>query len=130
MTYLQKYRWNKFNNRNCEYNGYIYDSRLEADYAQELDLRLKAKEIIKWERQFKVSIDINGYHVCNYFVDFKIYENDGSFTLIECKGIETETWRLKRKLLEAVFLEENKDYNYEVVKQNSNYKYKKFKRKK
>ena len=119
MVYIQKYRWNKFNNKKCEYGGYIYDSRLEGDYAQELDLRKKAGDIKDWDRQFKVSIDINGFHICNYYVDFRVFENDGSITLTEMKGMETEVWRLKKKLLEAVWLPENPDYQYEVIKQNT-----------
>jgi len=121
MTYLQKYRWNKYGAKKCTYGNYTYDSRFEADFAQELDLRKSASDILDWERQFRVSIDINGYHICNYYVDFKIYEKDGSFTLVETKGMETETWRLKRKLLEAVWLPKNPNYNYEVVKQKSKY---------
>lgn len=119
MVYLQKYRWNKYGAKRCNYNGYVYDSRFEADYAQELDLRVKAGDILNWEKQFKVSIDIEGYHICNYYVDFKIEEKDGSFTLMETKGMETDLWRIKRKLLEAVWLPKNTDYQYEVVKQNT-----------
>lgn len=119
MTYLQKYRWNKYGNTKCNFEGYIYDSKLEADYAQELSLRKKAGDILEWERQFKVSIDINGYHICNYYVDFRVLEKDESYTLTELKGMETDVWRMKRKLLEAIWLPEHLDHQYEVVKQNS-----------
>jgi len=121
MVYLQKYRYAKFGNRASDYNGYIYDSAFEADYARELDLRLNAKDIKAWKRQFKVSIDINDIHICNYYVDFEIEHNDGSFELIEVKGMETDVWRMKRKLLEAVWLPLNPDHNYTVVKQSSNF---------
>jgi hypothetical protein len=114
--WTQSYRKNKYNNVSCRYNDYIYDSKKEVDYAKELDMRLRAKDIKGWDRQFKVSIDINGFHICNYFVDFRIFENDGSFTLIEIKGMETMIWRLKRKLLEAVWLPEHPDYIYQVIK--------------
>jgi hypothetical protein len=40
----------KFNNRQTEYGGVIYHSQKEADYAAELDLRLRAKDIDGWER--------------------------------------------------------------------------------
>jgi hypothetical protein len=119
MVYLQKYRRNKYGNKKCSFEGYIYDSRLEADYAQELSLRKKAGDILDWDRQFKVSIDINGYHICNYYVDFRVHEKDESFTLVELKGMETDVWKIKRKLLEAVWLPEHLDHQYEVIKQNS-----------
>lgn len=117
--YLQKYRYCKYGNRASDYNGIIYDSGFEADYAKELDFRLKAKDIKNWKRQIKCSMDIGDMHICNYIVDFEVEHNDGSFELIECKGMETEIWRLKRKLLEAVWLPEHPDYTYTVVKENS-----------
>ena len=58
--YLQKLRYAKFGNRPSDYNGYIYDSALEADYARELDMRKKAKDIKDWKRQVKCEIRIDG----------------------------------------------------------------------
>jgi hypothetical protein len=119
--YLQKLRYAKYGNRASDYNGYIYDSAFEAEYAQELDLRLKAKDIKSWQRQVKCSIDIGGMHICNYICDFEIEHHDGSFELVETKGLETEIYRIKRKLLEAVWLPEHPDHNYTVVKQGRSY---------
>lgn len=94
-------------------------SKFEAGYAAELDLRLKAGDIKAWERQFKISLDVNGRHICNYYCDFRILHNDGTYELVETKGVETETYRLKRKLLEAVWLPENLDHSYTVIKQTA-----------
>ncbi len=110
---------NKYRNTRQTYDGYNYDSKFEAGYAQELNLRVKGKDIQSWERQFKISIDINGSHICNYFCDFRILHNDNSYELVETKGIETEAYRLKRKLLEAVWLPEHLDHTYTVVKQKT-----------
>ena len=118
MTYLQKYRYAKFGNRASDYNGVIYDSAFEAEYAQELDLRVKAKEIAGWRRQVKISIDIDEFHICNYFCDFEIEHFDGSFELVEVKGMETDVYRIKRRLLEAVWLPKNPNHTYTVVKQS------------
>jgi len=38
------------------YNGYPYDSKLEAQYAMQLDWRLKAGDIKAWARQFPIEI--------------------------------------------------------------------------
>jgi len=119
MVYLQKYRYCKYGNRASDYNGYIYDSGFEADYAKELDMRLKAGDIKNWERQFKVEIWINGMWILNHKIDFRIEHNDGAFELVETKGMETKDWRLRRKLLEAVWLPEHPDHTYTVVKENS-----------
>jgi len=95
-------RHNKYNATKKEYDGIYYHSKFEASYAQELDLRLKAKDIKSWERQIKLSLDVNGKHIANYFIDFKVIHNDDSIEFIEVKGFETEVWRLKWKLTEAL----------------------------
>ena len=63
MAYQQYY--SKYKAVKQTYEGYSYDSKFEASYAAELDLRLKGKDILDWEKQFKISIDINGFHICN-----------------------------------------------------------------
>lgn len=107
--------------QSSHYNGRTYHSKAEARFAQELDLRVKGKDILSWEPQYKVSIDVIGedgrsYHITNYFVDFIVYYPDGDVELVEVKGFETEVWRLKRKLLEAVFLPKHPEMRYSVVK--------------
>lgn len=97
----------KYKNKSCFYNGCIYDSKKEAAYAQELDFRKKAKDIKDWARQVKCSLDIFGKHICNYYIDFKIYHKDGSEEMVEVKGFETPVWKLKWRLFEAIW---NKEY--------------------
>ena len=105
-------RGSKYGAKSCYYNGILYHSKLEAKYAIGLDLCVKAKEIKSWERQVKISLDVNGYHIANYFCDFKIINNDDSEEFHEIKGFETEIFRLKRKLLEALY----PNYKYIVIK--------------
>lgn len=93
----------KFGNVKSEHNGIQYHSKRECGYAAELDLRLKAKDIKSWERQIKISLDVNGYHIANYFIDFVIHHNDGIKEYVEVKGFETETWKLKWKLFESLY---------------------------
>jgi len=109
-------RFNKYGNTRQTYNGYSYMSKLEANYAYELDMRLKAKQIKAWDKQHKISFDVNGKHICNYYVDFIVYHNDDTIELVECKGMETDIWKLKRRLLEVLFLPEHPEYSYTVVK--------------
>lgn len=107
---------NKYKNVRQTYEGYSYMSKLEARYAQELDLRMKAGDIKAWDRQFKIELRVNGKLICNYYCDFRLHLNDESYELVETKGIETEVYRLKRKLLEAAWLPEHLDHTYTVVK--------------
>ena len=94
---------NKYRAQSTIYNGISYHSKKEATYAQELDLLKKAGEIKDWERQVKIDLEVNGYHIANYYVDFKIENKDGSIEYHEVKGFSTETWRLKWKLFEALY---------------------------
>lgn len=106
MTYYQKTYFK--NAKKSEYKGSIYDSKFEANYAAELDLLLKAGEIIKWERQVKIPLIVNGYIICNYYIDFVVYR-DGETEYVECKGYPTEVWKLKWKIFESLYTKpENK----------------------
>ena len=116
MTWRYRYGGNKYHAVSSTYNGISYHSKKEAAYAAELDLRVKAKDIKGWERQKKISLDINGYHICNYYMDFVVEHNDGTFEYVEVKGFETEEWRLKWKLTEAIFSKERPDVRLTVVK--------------
>ena len=96
-------RGNKYGAKRHEYNDYTYHSKLEAGYAAELDLRLRAKDIIGWRRQVPLDITVNGKHICIYRIDFIVEYADGTEDWVEVKGLETETWRLKWKLTEALW---------------------------
>jgi hypothetical protein len=106
---------NKYGARKSEYRNVVYDSAKEARYASELDLRVLAKDILCWERQITIPIDVNGMPVCNVVVDFLITHNDDSMELVEVKGYATAIFKLKYKLLKATFLHENPEVKYSIV---------------
>jgi hypothetical protein len=107
---------NKYNAVKQTYNGYNYDSKLEARQAADLDLMKAGKAIKDWERQFVVEVTYNDKTLLRHKVDFRVHENDGSYTLLETKGIETPEWKLKRKILEIMWLPDHPDHVYKVVK--------------
>lgn len=96
-------RASKFGNTRKEYNGRTYMSKLEAKYAQDFDLMLKAGELKEVIPQYRLSLDVNGYHIGNYIVDFKLTTKDDEEQLVEIKGFETDVWRMKWKLAEALY---------------------------
>lgn len=106
-------RTSKYGSERKEYNGRSYMSKKEAGYARDLDLLKRAGEIKDWKPQYKLSLDVNGYHICNYIVDFWILTKHDEEELHEVKGFETEVWRLKWKLTEAIY---GKRYNLVVIK--------------
>lgn len=90
-----------------------YDSKKESAYAQELELRKRAKDIKDYKGQVKIELfGENGTRVCNYFVDFEVTHNDGSTEYVEVKGFETAIWRLKWRLFEDKF---GKDHNIKLT---------------
>lgn len=115
MTWYLR-RGSKYNSKSVVYEGTQFHSKKEAAYAAELDLRKKAGDIKSWERQVKISLDVNDHHIANYYCDFKVTNKDGSIEFHEVKGFETEVYRLKRKILEATFLHDNPDFKYVVIK--------------
>jgi hypothetical protein len=115
MTYIQK-SGNKYHAKSSIYNGSYYMSQLEAAYAAELDLRVRAKDIVSWEKQIRVSFVIHGIKICDYIVDFKILHNDGSIEWVETKGFVTDVARIKMRMFEAVYLPEHPNERYTVVK--------------
>lgn len=106
----------KYNAKSCYYKGINYDSTMEANFAAELDRRMMGHDIVSWERQVPIAIYVNGYHICTNKVDFLVYHKDKSKELIEVKGMETADYRIKKKLIEAVYLVEHPDTIYTVVK--------------
>lgn len=79
------------------------DSKFEASKAQELELRKKVGDIKDFQEQVKIPIEVNGYHICNYYIDFVIEHNDGEIEYCETKGYATDLWKLKWKLFEALY---------------------------
>lgn len=108
----------KYAAERASYNGHLYASILEADYARHLDLLLLAGELRSVERQRRIRLEVNGHHICDYIPDFDVEWPDGSRSLIEAKGFETPEWKLKARLTVACWLPANPGYDYRVVRRD------------
>lgn len=97
-----------------------YDSKFEAGYAQELELRKKAGDIKRFETHIKTPLIVNGYTVCDYYIDFIIYHNDETKEYVETKGFATPLWKLKWKLFCALY-EDKPDTKISLVMQGKSY---------
>lgn len=109
MTYLLTNKFNyrtkqKYRNKSCNFGGVRYDSIKEANHAEELTWRIKAKEIKEFIPHFKIDIRVNGQHITNYYVDFKVIMADDSIQFHEVKSpiTMTDTWKLKWRLCEIL----------------------------
>lgn len=96
------------------YDGVTYHSKAEAKYARNLDLRLKAKDIVKWERQVRYSLGEQDPDCrrCffdppdTYVADFAVWLKDPNSEpdeVHEVKGMETPKWKRKKKLFKNFF---------------------------
>jgi hypothetical protein len=99
----------------------MYASKFEASYAAELDLRMKGKDIVSWEKQKTLDLRVNGQHITSYKIDFIVHYPDGHREFVETKGFPTADWIIKWRLLEALFADfkEHPDDCMLLVKQNN-----------
>jgi hypothetical protein len=94
---------NKYGAKSSVYKDYRYDSQMEAKYAEQLDWRVQAGEILEVKRQHKLTLDVNGRHVTNYYVDFRVTFPDGREEFHEVKGFPTPEWKIKWELARAIY---------------------------
>jgi len=93
LTTLSKYRAQK-----VSHDGRSFASKLEAAVYNLLKLREKAGEIEILQAQSHVYLTKSRIH---YIPDFKIFDKELNETIwVEAKGVETATWRIKKKLWE------------------------------
>lgn len=93
---------NKYGAKKQDFGGRKYDSKFEAKYAEDLEWRKVAGEIVDIKPQFKIPIKVNGVLIANYYCDFRIELKDGSIEYHEVKGLELPLWQMKWKLLHAL----------------------------
>ena len=94
-----KYARHKFRAQPTEHGGVKYASKLEARYAQKLDMLKASGQLLGYLRQ--VRFDLPGG--VRYVVDFLEFWADGRAVFTECKGHETESYRAKRRMVEALY---------------------------
>ena len=93
---------NKYGARRVTVDGYTFHSQREANRYRELRLLVRAKLIHDLRLQVPFSVEINGRHVCAWRADF-VYWQDGQEIIEDSKGYRTRLYRLKKRLIEAVY---------------------------
>lgn len=101
MKYYKKK--NKFGAVKQTYGNYSYDSKLEAQWAADLDLLVSAKELKSWDRQHKWDLYVQGKKICRYTIDFRTVTVDGIVQYIEVKGAQDYAFQIRWKLVQALF---------------------------
>lgn len=96
----------KYKSKAVEIDGHVFQSKIEANYYEHLKWLLEHKEIKSFSLQPRyILLDKfrkNGktYRKMEYIADFEVHHLDGSIEVVDVKGVETEAFKIKRKLFE------------------------------
>lgn len=98
MTALPFKKRHKFNAKPVKDSGQHFASKLEHRYYHHLLLLQKVGEVVFFLRQVPFHL-IETKYVC----DFQVFYSDGTVRFIDCKGVETDTFKLKQRQVEALY---------------------------
>lgn len=104
----------KYRNKKVELDGHVFDSKSEARYYKELQLRERVGDILFFRLQPRYRLQEpfekngNKHRAIDYVADFEVHHKDGSIEVIDVKGYITETAKIKFKLF-------NKKYPHKLT---------------
>lgn len=93
----------KYGNKRTEVDGITFDSAKEAARYKELKILERAGAVKNLTLQPKYSIIVNDMKICDYVADFTYQTRLGETKVEDVKGMKTPAYRLKKKLMKAVF---------------------------
>ncbi len=99
-------QYNKYKNVKTVVDGITFDSRHEADRYRELSFLLKTGEIEDLQLQVKYELQPHFRHkgkmirAINYIADFTYRDKrTGEFIVEDAKGLRTDEYKLKKKMM-------------------------------
>lgn len=98
----------KYRNEREQVDGIWFDSRKEARHYRSLLLLQKAGVIERIELQPAYPLTVNGEKVAIYRADFRLTFPDGRIEVQDVKGVRTPVYKLKKRLMKAI-------YNIEIM---------------
>jgi len=112
----------KYYNHKTTVDNITFDSKKEAQMYRTLRLLKYANAIkdLKLQPKFVlmegyVGLDGKKVRDLTYCADFSFYDNElKRFRIIDCKGMKTEVFRIKEKLLNKILLEQDIQLEYEI----------------
>lgn len=120
--YRTFFKKNKYNAIKTKALGRSFDSKFESTVAVDLEEQKQRGDILDYDCQFKV--EMWAYNKMgmpalkkSHKIDFRVHHKDGSFELLEAKGLETADYQDRRRWLMNLWLPEHPDHYYTVVKQ-------------
>ena len=85
-----------------EVDGIMFASKKEAMRYKELKFLRSQYRISDLILQPKFPVEVCGKKICTYVADFLYHEN-GQKIIEDVKGVKTPVYRLKKKLVEAIY---------------------------
>ncbi|WP_065411363.1 DUF1064 domain-containing protein [Pseudobacillus wudalianchiensis] len=99
----------KYGSKKVVVDGITFDSKAEAKYYKHLK-RLQANDRILFFRiqpryLLQEAFTKNGvtHRKIEYVADFEVHKKNGSIEVVDIKGVETEAFKIKRKLFEKKY---------------------------
>ena len=96
---LQPKGKSKYKAKKTSVDGHSFDSLKEANYYEELKIRLRVGEI----RGFCLQPTFILAPSLKYKADFIVFNNDGTSEIIDVKGMKTKEYIVKKKVFEDKF---------------------------
>lgn len=96
FTNKKKIKKTKYKSYKTSVDGHTFDSLKEANYYNDLKLRLKSDDI----KGFCLQPTFILAPGLKYKADFIIFNNDGTYDIIDVKGYKTKEYIAKKKVLE------------------------------
>lgn len=89
----------KYRNNRIKVDGILFDSQKEADYYSDLKLQRKMGTIAGFCRQpeFILIEGFAGVRPETYRADFIVFNLDGTYEIVDTKGMHTEVFKIKYK---------------------------------
>ena len=100
LVYLQgsSPQKSKYGNKETEVCGHKFDSRKEARFFLQLQQDPTVKSI-RTQVKYELIPKQQGERACSYVADFVVEYHDGRTVVYDVKGMKTDVYRIKRKLM-------------------------------
>lgn len=88
----------KYGNKKTKVDGKTFDSKKEAAFYQQLKQDPSVTDI-KTQVRFELIPKQDGERACFYVADFVVTHTDGNVIVYDVKGMKTDVYRIKKKLM-------------------------------
>lgn len=99
----------KYGSKKVTIDDITFDSKIEAKYYEQVKWLEANKQILFYRLQPRFLLqeafkkNDKSFRKIEYVADFEIHHLDGSIEVIDVKGMETEAFKIKRKLFEKKY---------------------------